>query len=39
MKSFAFTVYLIAGMSEETFSPIIMVGNPYDSIQTTYTWQ
>ncbi len=39
MKSLEFTVYLIAGMSEETFSPVIMVGNPYDSIRTSYTWQ
>ena len=39
MKSLEFTVYLIAGMSEETFSPVIMVDNPYDSIQTAYTWQ
>lgn len=29
MKSLEFTVYLIAGMSEETFSPVIMVDNPY----------
>lgn len=39
MKSLDFTVYLIAGMTEETFSPLIMVGNPYDRIQASYTWR
>ena len=39
MKSLELTIYLITGMSEETFSPIIMVGNPYDRIHTAYTWQ
>lgn len=39
MKTLEFTVYLIAGMSEETFSPVIMVGSPYDRIHTAYTWQ
>lgn len=39
MKSIEFTVYLIAGMSDDTFSPIIMVDKPYEEIRTVLTFQ
>lgn len=39
MKSLDFTVYLIAGMTEETFSPTIMVDKPYEEIRTVLTLQ
>lgn len=39
MKSIEFTIYLIAGMSEETFSPGIMVDKPYAEIRASFTSQ
>ena len=39
MKSIEFTVYLIAGMGDDTFSPIIMVDKPYEEIRTVLTLQ
>lgn len=39
MKTIEYTIYLVAGMSEETFSPVIMVDKPYAEIMTSFTWQ